>query len=395
MGAGDCRLARDGHFERYTGIEIDKKRVAMASPPENGIIINECAFRHRLDGYDACIGNPPYVRHHDVESPWKERTVRRIEQQLGIVINKHCNLYLYFMCLGLLKSRHDGILSLIIPYEWVSRPSAEAIRKYIQQKKWGVAVYRFKTPIFDGVLTTASVSIIDKRCNHGEWSYFDISSDCKIEARPGVADSENGVLEYAKRGNVWAMRGLSPGSQEIFALTEGERVHHGLKKHDVIPCVTTLKNLPRNITILSKTTFKKHLVETGERCWLVKSYKKKRSNALDAYLSGISFNDRDTYTCRNQKPWFNYALHPTPQLLIGSGFTKFGPKVLINSICAKAVGSVFGIHGAKRLPLRRIQRHLLEIDFEKQVVAHARTLKKVEVKQFNAVLNEYFAQKRK
>jgi flagellar motor switch protein FliG len=37
----------------------------------------------------------------------------------------------------------------------------------------------------------------------------------------------------------------------------------------------------------------------------------------------------------------------------------------------------------------------LRIDFEKRVVAHARKLKKVEVKQLNAVLNEFVEKERK
>src|SRR5712692_3846219 len=38
MGAGDCRLATGGSFDRYTGVEIDKERVVTATPPANGKI---------------------------------------------------------------------------------------------------------------------------------------------------------------------------------------------------------------------------------------------------------------------------------------------------------------------------------------------------------------------
>lgn len=393
LGAGDCRLAQGGHFKRYVGVEIDKQRTKAASPPNNGRLINGCVFRHRASGYDVCVGNPPYVRHHHIESPWKEDTVAWIEERLGVRLNKHCNLFLYFMCLGLLKTHEEGLLALIIPYEWVSRPSAGAVRDYIRQQNWDVAVYRFKMSIFEDVLTTASINIVDKSSRTGQWRYYDISPDYQVQARLGVADSDAGALEYEKRGRIWALRGLSPGSQRVFTLTEGDRVHSGLTKRDVAPCVTTLKNFPRGIGALTQATFKKHFVDAGERCWLVKSYRTKRSPTLDGYLASVPKAKRDNYTCRNQKPWYNFLPHPIPQLLISSGFTKFGPKVLVNSVGACAVGSVFGIHGEGWLPLRCLQRHLLTIDFEKQVVPHAKTLKKVEVKQFNAVLNDFAAQK--
>ena len=230
MGAGDCRFAVGGNFNKYTGVEIDRRRIANARVPRNGEILHGCVFRHQKGEYDACIGNPPYARHHDIERSWKDRTVVRLKRELGVSLNKHCNLYIYFFCLALLKAREDGVVALIIPYEWVSRPSAKALREYIRQQRWNVSVYRFQKPIFDGVMTTASVSIVDKARRDDIWAYHDITPDQAVVNRPGVTDSKSGVLEYAQRGQVWALRGLSPGSQKVFTLTEGERVRAGLRR---------------------------------------------------------------------------------------------------------------------------------------------------------------------
>jgi hypothetical protein len=396
MGAGDCRFAVGGNFTKYTGVEIDKRRIASARVPRNGEILHGCVFRHRERGYDGCIGNPPYARHHDIETSWKDRTVARLERELSVSLNKHCNLYIYFFCLALLKAREDGLVALVIPYEWVSRPSAKALREYIQQRRWNVSVYRFQKPIFDGVMTTASVSIVDKARRDGLWTYYDITAEQAVVNRPGVTDSKNGVLEYARRGRVWGLRGLSPGSQKIFTLTEGERVRAGLSRgKDVVPCVTSLKNVPRGLGLLSSAAFQKHFVKRGEKCWLIRSDRKQRSDALEAYLKAISEEERSTYTCENQTPWFNYKAHPVPRILFSSGFTEFGPKVLINSVSARAIGSVWGIHAGRKLPLRRLQSYLLSINFEKRVVAHAEKLKKVEVRQLNAVLNSFDERERK
>jgi len=389
MGAGDCRFAKGGTFGSYTGIEIDRDRAAAASPPRNGRIIQGCVFRHTGRNYDACIGNPPYVRHHDIESPWKERTAGRLERELGIALNKHCNLYLYFFCLALVKTHHEGLVALVIPYEWVSRPSASALRSHISERRWNVEVYRFQVPIFDGVLTTASISIVDKSRRDGRWTFYDITRDNEILPRPGIADCKHGVLGYAKRGNIWALRGLSPGSQKVFTLTEGERIHNGLSRRDVVPCVTTLRKFPRGPRKLTEAAFRKHFLDAGEKCWLICSDRDKRSDALNAYLKSVTHEDRQTFTCKHQTPWFRYLPHPVPQLLLSSGFTKFGPKVLVNTIGAAAVGSVFGIHAKKTIALRHVQACLLGFNFERRVVAHAKSLKKVEVNQINTVLNAF------
>ena len=397
MGAGDCRFATGGNFDRYVGVEIDRQRATAARLPNGGQnqVLRGCVFRHNGNGYAACIGNPPYVRHHDIESPWKEQTIARLERELDISLNKHSNLYLYFFCLGLIKSCADGLLALVIPYEWVSRPSFKAVRDYIRSQRWSVAVYRFQMPVFDGVLTTASISIVDKRSRSGEWKYFDITRDYQVIPRRGITGYRHPVLTYATRGSVWALRGLSPGSQKVFTLTEGERIRAGLKKRDVVPCVTTLRNVPASLRVLTRAAFHKHFVQAGEKCWLIRSNEARLSMELNTYLGSVPATKRQTATCKKQTPWYNYKGHPIPQLLFSSGFTKYGPKVLINSVGAHAAGSVYGIHCKKKLPVRRLQGYLLKLDFEKRVVGHAGVLKKVEVKQLNAVLNAFSAEEQK
>ena len=72
MGAGDARFSSGGHFSHYHGVEIDEDVARSAVLPKNATLQSICAFLHSGANYDACIGNPPYVRHHDIESPWKE-----------------------------------------------------------------------------------------------------------------------------------------------------------------------------------------------------------------------------------------------------------------------------------------------------------------------------------
>lgn len=394
LGAGDGRFAYGGHYRRYEGIEIDPEVSRGAKLPPGAHLITGCAFRHPDTGYDACVGNPPYVRHHDIESPWKEQTTTWIQHELGIDFNRHGNLYLYFLCLGLIKTHAKGLVGLLMPFEWVSRPSASSIRSYIEGNCWNVSVYHFEQAIFNGVLTTASISIVDKCQREGNWSFHDVSPDLSIKPRNGISGRKYSILSLASRGSVWARRGISPGSQKIFTLTEGERIHAGLRRVDVVPCVTTLKSTPRAVRNLNWTAFRKYFIAGGQRCWLIKSGERRISSRLKAYLDGIPKKRRQAYTCLHQEPWFAYERAPTPKLLVHSGFTAYGPKVLINLIGAQAVGSVYGVHADIRFAVRKLQMFLLNFNFERRIVPHAKTLKKVEVRQLNTVLNNWTNKKR-
>jgi hypothetical protein len=158
---------------------------------------------------------------------------------------------------------------------------------------------------------------------------------------------------------------------------------------DVIPCVTSLRKFPKDLKALDDASFRKHFVNAGERCWLIKSNTNRLSTRMATFLSHVPEKLRQTYTCLHQDPWYNYEEAPIPCLLFQSGFNHFGPKVAVNSIGAQAVGSVYGIHGIAEKNVRSVRKYLASFNFEARVVAHAKTLKKVEVRQLNAVLSAW------
>jgi hypothetical protein len=295
------------------------------------------------------------------------------------------------MCLAVIKTRPDGLVALVLPYEWVSRPSARTIRQHIDDNGWGVSVFRFNLEIFQDVLTTASISIIDKQRRNQGWQYHDVFPSLSTRQRKGINGTRYTILPYSPRGSVWARRGISPGGQKTFALTDKARRQAGLSRRDVLPCVTTLRHLPPEVKELNRRSFERHFVSAGKRCWLIKSAVPNPSMRILRYLSSIPARDRRTHACQHQKPWYRYEFVPAPRLLLLSGFMRRGPKVLTNAIRAQPVGSVYGIHtGRSRLPIRALRKFLADFNFERRIVAHAGTLRKVEVAQVNSVLATWF-----
>ncbi len=391
LGAGDGRFAVGGRFASYEGVEIDTGKRPFDEFPKNAAIQYMCAFKHRGTGYAACIGNPPYVRHHDLDEIWRDALAARLKNETGEQMNRKCNLYVYFLLLALLKSRQDGLVSALVPYEWVSRPSAVPLRGFIRKHRWHVDIYRFSQPIFPDVLTTASISVIDKRNRDGEWILHQIDDDGATSELSQKTGSHRRILPYQERGKLWAMRGMSPGTQKVFTLTEGERVHAGLRHEDVFPCVTSFRDVPLALTRLTAAAFRKRFVDAGAKCWLIRSHDLP-GKRLQAYLDSILECLRDTATCHQRDPWFKYDLHPHPRLLISSGFTSYGPKALTNDVGAYAVGSVCGVHvDGRNVRIRHLRNFLANINFEHRVVAHSGNLKKIEIRQLNAVLNRYTA----
>lgn len=389
LGAGDGKFALNGNYLTYIGYEIDSSRISVGDLPVNAKIKHQCAFSEVDKVFDLCIGNPPYVRHHDLNGEWQQKIAEELSSKMGFRLDRRSNAFIYFLCQSLLQTKDNGLVIQVIPYEWVSRPATKFLRDYIRSQKWDVRVYRFEQDVFahSKVLTTACVTVIDKSSNNQRWEYYRVDNQLnrrKVKSATGHNDS---VLAYKKRARFnYAQRGLSPGGQKIFCLTEETRQKFALKVgEDVVPCIANIKPLPTHLKLINSSVFKRYFVNKGERCWLIKP-NRQPSKELVEYLESIPFEERDNYTCNHQSPWWCYKAHNAPDLIYGSGFTEFGPRVYVNGVGAVVLGTVHGIHEVKGIGKYQLLDKLMTFNFETKLVSHSGVLKKIEVNQMNAVL---------
>jgi len=393
LGAGDGRFSQiSGLYREYTGIECDRSKINAAKLPNNAKLVVADALAWKQGGYSVCVGNPPYIRHHDLNSEWRDLALGSIAGDGGPKLKRTANAFIMFITQALLRTSEDGLVAQVVPYEWVSRPSASELRHFIRSNGWSVSVYRFESNIFPTVLTTASITIIDKSVKTGEWRYGVITREGKIRVSGKASGTTSDVIDYRNGDNSCkGIRGLSPGGQDIFVLTEEERLFHSLKKGiDVRPCVVSLRAVNEEVQRLDRQTFDDLFVGRGMRCWLIRSDKDSISPQLQRYLTGVMESSWGRYsTCTSRAIWWRYRPHQVPALLVGSGFTGKRPKSLINDVGAIAVGSVYGVlvdPSVESNVVEQVFNGLRTYDFARRLVHHSNGLKKVEVRQLNTVL---------
>lgn len=395
FGAGDGRFARYGSFDQYLGYEIDADRCEGAHLPVNASLINRCAFSDEITDADLCIGNPPFVRNQNLPAGWRQHASQVLKRRTGISISGLANAWQYFFLLSLVSAADDGLCALVIPYEWVSRPSVKILRNYILEKGWNVSVYRLVDSTFDSVLTTSSITIVDKAARDGDWSYFTETANgvyTELSSPSGAAD---GVIPYRRRSEVArgaprAVRGLSPGTQKVLTLTEGERIRLGLEiDRDVVACVTSLRPMPADATELDAITFKRMYRDTGQKCWLIRT-DQDRSEALVRYLDSVPASDRATATCLERAEWWRFSMPPIPDVLMAQSFKGCFPKGVRNTIKARAVGGVAGVYDLADTQIDDLVGGLDGIDISERVVAHSNGLRKIEINQLNGLLSDHF-----
>lgn len=393
FGAGDGRFARHRHYLQYRGYEIDPTRFPREPLPQGASLVHQCAFSKIIDDADLCIGNPPYVRNQDLPTGWRQQVADSLFARTGVRLSGLANAWQYFFLLGLASTKCDGMVALVIPYEWVSRPSVTFLREYIRRNCWGVSVYRLRDETFQQVLTTSSITIIDKSCSTGSWQYLEEREDGGFRALPSPAESSDGVVDYLKRSKmdksqIFAKRGLSPGTQRVLVLTEGERVRHGLRMNDdVVPCITSFRHLDTSCIAITSDVFAQTYRRAGLKCWLVRT-DKLPSRRLRDYLSGIPENEYQTVTCLQREEWWKFLMPEVPPILAATGFRGDRPKVALNCVNARAVGSVAGIYGVPVRKRRDFVRAFQGLNLADRIVPHSNGLKKLEIHQINALIEE-------
>ena len=110
-------------------------------------------------GFDAVIGNPPYVRIQD----FSKATKKIIIDRWGKVAKGNFNLHFPFFVLGIKLLKKNGKLGYITPNNYFTSLAAEPLREYLQNNKLLSRVLDFDSlQVFEDVSTYTCITFIEK-----------------------------------------------------------------------------------------------------------------------------------------------------------------------------------------------------------------------------------------
>ncbi len=198
-GNVDAKRLRD-ELERFVhGIEIDAEAYSScllnldhvaAAYGVGGVrwdISNENALNvSRYDGMmDFVVGNPPYVRVHNLEGDYDD--VKRY----SFARDGMTDLYLVFYELGLRMLGSGGRLCYITPSSWLTSVAATNMRRYIMTSRTLSGVVDLgHYQAFGGITTYTAIALFVMGQRHGSVAYYSYS----LERRETVFE---GYIPYA------------------------------------------------------------------------------------------------------------------------------------------------------------------------------------------------------
>lgn len=109
--------------------------------------------------YNLIVCNPPYVRHHHLESTEKKRLQSLVQSSCDMRLSGLSGLYVYFLCLAHQWLSEGGIASWLIPSEFMDVNYGKAVRDYLTSEVTLLEIHRFdpEEVQFDDALVSSAI----------------------------------------------------------------------------------------------------------------------------------------------------------------------------------------------------------------------------------------------
>lgn len=180
-----------GRLEKYIyGVELDKVEYTKSIKNLNNLVnakllINEHVnwkiynqntldfYKNYVGYFDFIVGNPPYIRIHNLDSKTKE-----ILQQDFLFSEGTIDIYLSFFEMGLKMLKKEGFLGYITPNSYLHNSSYSLFREYLKNEKIVKTLVDFKAnKIFKGFSTYTAITIIHKNQIQNCFEYKELIND--------------------------------------------------------------------------------------------------------------------------------------------------------------------------------------------------------------------------
>ncbi|MCB9862526.1 MAG: N-6 DNA methylase [Phycisphaerales bacterium] len=268
-------LDQPGWRPRVDAHEVDealrRKLLATRRDVELRLSATDFVLDNSTRGYDACVANPPYVRHHSLR--YDEATYRRFDALVGERISRMTNLYGLFLLRIWERLADDGRAAVIVPAEWLNADFGRPLKRFLLSENAidGVVFFEDDALVFDGALTTAVILLLRRGRRNAEPIRTAVLQDAaalsqlrfdnmravdaatldparkwsNLLANPG-SDRESPEATGTLADVAICMRGIATGANDYFTLTEPQRIEAGLDMSDLKPCITKANHAPTN-----------------------------------------------------------------------------------------------------------------------------------------------------
>jgi methylase of polypeptide subunit release factors len=369
-GSGRFLLAAARRFPnaRLLGVDVDPLAVAMTRA---NLRAAGCDARSDVriadyttlalptaDGTTLFIGNPPYVRHHQIASQQK-RWLKKAAATLGQRASRLAGLHSYFFLATVLQARAGDVGCFVTSSEWLDTGYGELIRSMLRQTLTRLERFDPKIPMFSDAMTTAVITGFQIGSKSSRFEFADNSGTRTLDRKrldaprwSTLARKRSKTGERVPLGTLFRVsRGQATGNNRVFVIGPDTppvparfcrpTITRARELLDASFCLSTLDHL-RRVIDLPAAFDEKQVV---------------------AFLDWArAHGAHESYLARHRNPWWAIKL-PAPAPILVTYMARRPPVFVENPLGARHLNIAHGLY--PRTPMsatarRRIVSWLLE-----------------------------------
>jgi hypothetical protein len=349
-----ANLAALGLAKRATVIVADYRRLDISE----------------IKGRTLYVGNPPYVRHHQLDTSGKSWLSAQAEK-LGLKASQLAGLHVHFFLATALKASKGDLGVFITSAEWLDVNYGGLLRQLFlgQLGGQGITIIEPTSRAFSDAATTAAITQFrigsrpgkirlsrsksatsSKDLVQGRWinrERFDAESRWSVLSRPAKANRE-GYVELGELCQVH--RGQVTGANRVWIAAE-----HGahLPASVLFPSVTRAKELFQAGEILSDISNLRDVIDISPDLTV---FSREERREIDNFLVRAKALGADLgYVAKNRKAWWSVGLR-SPAPILATYMARRKPAFVRNIANARHINIAHGIYPREALAPRMLDR---------------------------------------
>jgi len=304
------------------------------------------------------IGNPPYVRHHQIDQSWKS-WLGETAAKLGLPASKLAGLHVHFFLATAAMAKPGDIGAFITASEWLDVNYGALVRSLMLGKLGGksVSIIEPTARPFPDADTTAAITTFEIGSSEPVIRFQRVDDLSKLSSLSGGKPIGRGRLSSEAR---WShMTRTSVDIPEGFVeLGEICRVHRGAVtgSNGIWIAGSHSEGLPQSVLFPTITKAREVIESAGilkDHCKLRRvidipsdldelSSEDKRDVELFLKIAKEMGGDRG-YVARNRKSWWSVGLKK-PAPIISTYMARRAPEFTINSAAARHINIAHGLY---------------------------------------------------
>lgn len=343
-------------------------RATMAALGVHSVTVLQADYTHlelqQIEGCTAFVGNPPYVRHHDL-TPSAKNWIVRASKILGHRTSALAGLHAHFFVATALIARPGDIGCFVTSAEWLDVNYGSIVRDLLLNGLGGCSVHVIdpRTAPFTDAMTTAAITTFEVgvtpsalRLQYVERvSHLQSLEEGKPVPRSSLepatrwspllreSTSSSALHEFVPLRTIARVhRGVVTGANGFFVLTRQRAKELGLQRW-CRPTITSAKELFAANGVIRDLPERRLLLDVPA------DVDRSAFPELDMYLrrGESSQGDKpavaDGYIASRRRPWWSLSLPPPPPI-IASYMARQAPVFALNPDGLAVINIAHGVY---------------------------------------------------